>query len=155
MDKLPQISHLLAQAQDFLMLLQQHGQEQHLEREGMGGILGRGQVLVGAGGDGTFVPWQSLQSCCAWIPYALAGTAPRVRYLPSFQALRSVTTWYAMLAVTRAHRSMRSGLASGLFAAFIHRPTETWQSGESATVFAMSARVLGAEGTYVGSAVDA
>ena len=41
--------HLLAQEHDLLVLLQQHGQQESLERQGMRGVAGRGDMLVSGG----------------------------------------------------------------------------------------------------------
>jgi hypothetical protein len=40
---------LLADAQHFLMLFQEHRQQEHLEGQGVRGVLGSRQVLAGAG----------------------------------------------------------------------------------------------------------
>ena len=44
-----QLLDQVAQAQDFLVLLEQHGEQEGLERQGMRGIGGGGQVLLGGG----------------------------------------------------------------------------------------------------------
>src|ERR1700690_1773717 len=41
--------HLLSQEHDLLVLLQQHGQQEGLERQGVRGVASRGDVLVSGG----------------------------------------------------------------------------------------------------------
>jgi hypothetical protein len=44
-----EVFHLVAQTQELLVLLDEHGQEHDLEGQEMGGVGGRGQVAAGGG----------------------------------------------------------------------------------------------------------